>query len=241
MIPPRRGAAQLFSRTAEFGVLAAARRAMSLAEDDGRATPPGEVSSTNKAARQPKEYVMRWILGAVLGALLSLYVAAPAQASPPPPLPADIKMDIHKRFPGSQVVTFWQEPKKHYEVRLKFKSGFQMDVIYRTLPGGHHAFSAEEIVVNSLPVQVVNGLEAKYPGAIILKAERVLNAKHQTILYQLAVKWKGKSFEAHVTPAGVLVNEFNVIAQGPATPRAEEVAVVLAGGGRGAVVVGAAA
>jgi hypothetical protein len=171
---------------------------------------------------------MRAVSGLLVGAVLSLGLcAAPADAGGGKKLPADIQSDINKRFPGSKVLGFTEEPQKHVEVSLQLKGGTKVDVIYASKVTVKHVFRAEEIVVKDLPVAVVNGLEKKFPGAVIKKAEKVLNAKNQVILFQLLVTQGKKTFEAHVTPAGAVVNEFAVIGQGPALPGRYEYLVTL--------------
>jgi len=191
----------------------------------------GERAATRRSAGRAtprtggKEWLMRTICGLLLGAFVALGLfVAPADAGGKK-LPADIKADIAKRFPGSKVLTFFDEPQKHIEVSIQLKGGQKVDVIYATKVTTTHKFSAEEIVVKDVPVAVVNGLEKKFPGAVIKKAEKVINAKKQVILYQLLVTQKAKTFEAHVTPTGALVNEFSVIAQAKAANRWEYVAL----------------
>lgn len=145
-------------------------------------------------------------------------------------LPPDIQADIKKRFPGSKVLSFTEEPKKHIEVAIELKGGTKVEVIYASKVVVKHVFAAEEVGVSDLPIAVVNGVEKKFPGSTIKKAEKVLNAKGKIVLYQvLLTKKGGGTVEAHVTPAGMCVNEFSIIGQGPLTPDRRDLALALAG------------
>lgn len=170
---------------------------------------------------------MRMVSCALLGAVLALLcVATPVHAGKK--LPVDIQTDINKRFPAAKVLSFTEEPQKHFEVQLQLKGGTKIEVIYKSKVTVKHVFAAEEIVVKDLPVAVTNAVEKKFPGALVKKAEKVLNAKNQIILFQVLITVKGKSTELHVTPAGAIVNEFAVIGQAPLAPSYREFSVVRA-------------
>src|SRR5262249_20159761 len=161
--------------------------------------------------------------------LAVLFLTTPAFAGGKK-LPADIQADIKKRFPGSKVLSFTEEPKKHIEVAIELKGGTKVEVIYASKVVVKHVFAAEELVVSDLPSAVVNGVEKKSPGSTIKKAEKVLNAKGKIILYQvLLTKKGGGTVEAHVTPAGMCVNEFSIIGQAPPTPDRRDLVLALAG------------
>src|SRR5258708_10062258 len=94
---------------------------------------------------------MRKVSVVLVGAFLVLALYVPPAAAGGKKLPADIQADINKRFPGSKVLTFHDEPQKHVEVTIQLKGGQKVDVVYASKVTVKHVFRAEEIVAKDVP------------------------------------------------------------------------------------------
>jgi len=146
--------------------------------------------------------------GAVLG-LVVLATNARAADVPVNKLPPEISTALAKRFPNAKPVKAFTEGTDHLEVVLQPQKagkpvGMTFEVVFKR--GGYRLIE-KEITVKSLPVVVTNALETKMPGAKVAKAQEVFNAKNVRIFYTLAITFKGKGGEVHITPAGKFVVE----------------------------------
>lgn len=145
----------------------------------------------------------RWACGAA--ALLILTPLVQAKDLPYDQLPQEIRAALKADFPNGKFVSANTEGKDEIEVHLSFKNSEKLDVLFKVKP--RYDLVDEEITVKNLPVDVVNAVEKRFPGAKIDEAESVLNLRKQVVAYTLEITHKGKQFEVFLTPKGAFLSE----------------------------------
>lgn len=101
------------------------------------------------------------------------------------------KKAFASRFPGATEVKWGKENANEYEANFKLNN---TEVSANFKHDGSWVETETTIPVNELPATVSDAVNAKYPGAAYVRAERIEKPGNK-ILYETVIKVKGKRKE----------------------------------------------
>ena len=132
--------------------------------------------------------------------LLCIGITAPVYAQKHT-VPASVTQAFNTRFPLAKEVKWEKENSKEFEANFKLNStnvsaNFGLD--------GQWKETETTINANELPTPVANTVNTRYPGAVIIVAEKI-EKPEGTLMYEVNIKVKGKKKELELMPDGNLV------------------------------------
>jgi hypothetical protein len=116
-------------------------------------------------------------------------------------IPAAVTDAFAKKFPGALNVKWGKENAKEYEAEFKLNG---KSVSANFLADGSWVETESEIAPAALPVKVADAINAKKPGATILKSFKIETAKGETT-YEAEIRSGNKKSEMIIKADGTFV------------------------------------